>query len=387
MKPDGGIERYLPQLSEGAVRWARFAGVLVAGMLLLLAARSLSAVVTPIVAALAVAYVLNPVVTYVDRNWGVSRLASVTIGLTIVVGVALLLGLIGALQIIQLTDRLPAYAERLQTWVSDTFPSLFQPTDRDRLIDFLQSHGNEVGAAVLRYVGGTLSNVSYWLSLFVLMPMYTFFFLLHFNTIVRTIHDHLPDAYRDTIVRVATTIDRAVSDFFRGRLIVCLFVAVLSGVGWSIVRVPYALPLGALAGTLNLIPFASGLALVPALTLAYAQASELDANWVWALAGVFIVFAVVQAIESFLLSPIIESQSSGLHPITIIVALLIGAQVAGLLGMLLSIPIASTLKSLSAEYVLPEIRRLARPQAAIPAEAQSPNAPPVERPSPEENRP
>ncbi|RMF74919.1 MAG: AI-2E family transporter, partial [Planctomycetota bacterium] len=73
---------------------------------------------------------------------------------------------------------------------------------------------------------------------------------------------------------------------------------------------------------------------------------------------------VVQAIESFLLTPLIESRSSGLHPVTTVVALLIGGKLAGLLGMLLAIPIASTLKSLGAEWVLPEVRRLAKRAAA-----------------------
>jgi predicted PurR-regulated permease PerM len=67
----------------------------------------------------------------------------------------------------------------------------------------------------------------------------------------------------------------------------------------------------------------------------------------------------VQTLDSFVLSPYILGRSSGLHPVTTLAVLLIGGQVAGLLGMLLAIPVASTLKTLAAEFVLPEIRRLA----------------------------
>src|SRR5262249_31479729 len=155
-----------------------------------------------------------------------------------------------------------------------------------------------------------------WGSIAVLMPMYTFFFLLHFNGVVRTIRDHLPEHYRDTIVRVATTIDRSMANFFRGRLMICALVGALLAIGWTIVRVPSSLPLGALAGVLNLVPFLSVLALPPALILAYASAQQEHQPWLMPLVLVMVVYMAVQAIESFILSPIVEARTSGLHPVT-----------------------------------------------------------------------
>ncbi|MEP0848532.1 MAG: AI-2E family transporter [Phycisphaerae bacterium] len=375
MKPGDGLDRYLPALSESGARWARFLGLVGAALVLYWIASALSSVLTPIVAALAVAYVLNPAVSWISIRLRFSRLAVVTMLLVLILGLAIVLLLIGALQVVQLGGNIPEYIARLQVWAAATFPKLFGPEDPARLTEFLNSHGVTVGRRLVDYVGAALSNLAYWASVCVLLPMYTFFFLLHFDEIVRTIRDHLPAAYRLTIVRVAQTIDTAVANFFRGRLIVCLIVGALAGAGWMIVSVPYALPLGALAGTLNLIPYCSGLALIPAIILAYLNALDAGANWVWAVGGVFVVYAAVQAVESFVLSPMIEARSSGLHPVTTVVALLIGAQAAGLLGMLLSIPLASTLKSLSGEYLLPEIRRLAgRPQPDTPARAAPPTA-------------
>lgn len=375
MKPGEGLDRYLPVLNESGARWARFLGLVGAAVILYWTASALSSVLTPIVAALAVAYVLNPAVSWIASRLRFSRLAVVTMLLVLVLGLAIVLLLIGALQVVQLGGNIPQYIARLQEWAAATFPKLFGPEDQARLTEFLKSHGVTVGRRLVDYVGLALSNLAYWASVCVLLPMYTFFFLLHFDEIVQSIRDHLPAAYRPTIVRVAQTIDTAVANFFRGRLIVCLIVGVLSGAGWMLVSVPYALPIGALAGTLNLIPYCSGLALIPAIILAYLNALDAGANWVWAVGGVFVVYAAVQAVESFVLSPMIEARSSGLHPVTTVVALLIGAQAAGLLGMLLSIPVASTLKSLSGEYLLPEIRRLAGlPNAVAPAGT----APPAE---------
>jgi predicted PurR-regulated permease PerM len=208
-------------------------------------------------------------------------------------------------------------------------------------------------------------------SLLVLIPMFTFYFLWRFNAGVHIVHDHLPAAYREGIVHVLTTINGAVANFFRGRLLVSLGVGLASALGWSLVGVPYSLPLGLLAGALNLVPFMSLLALPPVLLFTWVSASD---HWLGPVMLAMGVYLAVQALESFLLSPLIEGQSSGLHPLVIVVALLIGAEVAGLLGMLLAIPLASTLKTLAAEFVLPEIRRLAGHTAA-PATASPPAAP------------
>ncbi|MBU0616341.1 MAG: AI-2E family transporter, partial [Planctomycetes bacterium] len=324
-------------------------------------------------------------------------------------------------QVVQLAGNTPEYAESTFNWLDRTVPGLFSSTaepgpgpaairpsdtpleeqrrepgvvDRGRLIELASQHGLSIGQAVVGYIGRIVSDVFYWLSLVVLLPLYTFFFLLRFNQIVQRIHDHLPSTGRPTAIRVVTTIDGAISSFFRGRLLICLAVGTLTGLGWLCVGVPYNLALGALAGTLNLIPFMSVLAVPPALILTYLQATETGGDWVVAVSLVVVVYVAVQAIESFVLTPTIQAKASGLHPITTVIALLIGGQLAGLLGMLLAIPVTSTLKSLVAEYVLPEVRRLAEsnedepPGAAEPATSSAAPAQTTEPgDTPRENKP
>lgn len=393
----------MPKLSEGGRRWARLFALLAAIALLAWIAVALRQVLTPIVAALALAYILNPVVTGLEKKYNVKRVTSISVGL----GLLLLMGgalfTAGTAQIVQLASNFPTYAGDALQWVDETFPGLFGPADeeplsnapadpaaadappgataapeaatpetneplaepllttadREQLIAWVSEHGLTVGRSVVGYIGRLVSNAFYWLSLTLLLPLYTFFFLLRFNEIVQAVRDHLPSAYRPTVIRIVTTIDGAIATFFRGRLVVCVLVGALIGIGWWIAGVPYNLALGALAGTLNLVPFLSVLALPPALLLTYLDTTAAGGNWVFAVTLVTGVYLAVQAIESFLLTPLIEARASGLHPVTTVIALLIGGQLAGLLGMLLAIPITSTLKSLAAEYALPEIRRLA----------------------------
>ncbi len=362
-----GMERYLPRLSEDARRWARFGGLLVAALLIVLAARALQQVLTPIAVALAIAYILNPLVNYLESRCRIARVFSAAAGvLLIVLGVGLI-GAIATAQLLRLIDNIPQYAENLHTWTDTSLPWLRELlADSERLRNLLQQYGPQVGTRLAGSLGAFLGNAMYVLTLAALLPMYIFFFVVEFNRIKSTIHGLLPAAYRPTLVRIWVTIDRAVSNFFRGRVVVCACVGALSGIGWLIVGVPYNLALGVLAGLLNLVPFMSILALPPVFLLTYLQSADAGAPWLWPVVFAMGVHLLVQAIESFLLSPLIESRAAGLHPVTTVVALLIGAQVAGLLGMLLVIPLASTLKSLGIEYALPELRRLA---AAAPAEA------------------
>ncbi len=376
------MERYLPRLNEDARRWARFIGLLLAVLLAILAARALQTVLTPIATALAIAYILNPLVTYLEQRWKVARVLSAAVGLLLLLAAVGLTGVIATAQLLRFVENIPQYAERLHAWADASLPAVRELlVDSDRLRALLSQYGPAVGSRLASYVSGTLSNAMYVVSLAALLPMYTFFFVVEFNRIKQAIHELLPADYRPTLVRVWATIDRAVSDFFRGRVVVCACVGVLSGIGWLIVGVPYTLALGLLAGLLNLVPFMSILALPPVFILTYMRAAEADEAWLVPVALAMGVYLLVQAIESFLLSPMIDSRAAGLHPVTTVVALMIGAQVAGLLGMLLAIPLASTLKSLGIEYLLPELRRLAArppPDGPLPAEASA-AVPPAEK--------
>lgn len=386
------MQYYLPRLSEPAARWARFLGIVAACVACLWAGSWLRGVLTPMAIALALAYVLNPVIDTLERR-RVPRVVSISTGLVVILGIAGLLLLLATLQVIRLADRAPAYVASAQVWLDQTFPNLYpqsttQPAEEagraelsdapppatwqrgatQRLAELAQSHGLAVARFIAGWLADALSQTGYVVVTIALVPIYAFFFMLHFNRMVRAVHDHLPCAYRPTVVRVVTTIDRSVSSFFRGRLVVAALVGLLNGVGWYIVGVPYSLALGALAGVLQLIPFMGVLVLPVALVLAYLEAPA--GAWLLPVGLAFGVYMVVQGLESFVIAPYIDSRVSGLHPVTTIVALMIGAEAAGLLGLLLAIPIASTIKSLGIEYLLPEIRRLAGvappPSAPVP---------------------
>lgn len=398
------MEHYLPPLSEPAKRWVRFGALLAGAVVLFWIIRSLADVLLPIAFSLALAYVFNPVVTWFEKR-GVERVSSIAIGLIAVLGTTAILLTIGFVQVLTFVQQTPYYLDQAARWVDDMAPSLARwnllpPEDApgsqpaasfpaasspapdvhitvvsaeqtpaslrpprpsrvmgSMLAEYMRKHGANLAYAAYLSAPLALDRLTYWLTVTALIPIYTFFFLLRFDRVVSAVRDHLPQEYRPTIIRIATTIDRSMSDFFRGRVVICMLVGLLSALGWLLVGVPYSLPLGALAGVLNLVPFVGVLVLPPVLVLTFLESPP--GAWLFPVTAAFAVFLLVQAIESFVLTPYIHGQSSGLHPVTTVVALLIGQAWAGALGMLLAIPVASALKMLGLEFIMPEIRRLA----------------------------
>jgi len=365
------METFLPKLPAAARPWLRLIALLAAAALLCwmgYAARA--AFTTPLLLALALAYILNPLVTWFERRWGAPRL--LTVGIVFVLVIALLVvggfyvGSRIVAQVGQFQESFGRYVDLFAHWTRVHAAAAAGTEPTTERVDWwatagplLKQHGAAIAGTVSGYVTDTLGSVLNLASLLVLVPLFTLVLLWRFNDLVGAVRDHLPAATRATIVHVVATTDRAIAGFFRGRLIVCLLIGLLSALGWSLVGVPYALLLGLLTGLLSLVPFLSLLALPPALLLAYAGAVDAGRPWPGPVTLAMVVYVAVQTLDSFVLSPYILGRSSGLHPVTTLAVLLIGGQVAGLLGMLLAIPVASTLKTLAAEFVLPEIRRLA----------------------------
>ncbi|MCZ6601637.1 MAG: AI-2E family transporter, partial [Planctomycetota bacterium] len=216
--------------------------------------------------------------------------------------------------------------------------------------------GNIIGGAV-----ATLAGIFLLFSYLILVPVYTFFLLLSLGNIRKTLSEHLPGAYRDRILVVTAKIDRSVSAFFRGRLMICLAKGLLIAIGLWICDVRFAFAIGLLSGVGSLIPFLGGIfATVPSVILVLLDKPDP----LWAVIGIGIVVVVVEAIEGLVLTPVILSKETGLHPLTLLLSMFIAGEVFGFFGVLLAVPIASIVKILFVEFVLPEIKALAKEKPA-----------------------
>lgn len=155
-----------------------------------------------------------------------------------------------------------------------------------------------------------------------------------------------PQIYKENVVHVLSTIDAKVGAYIRGTLMKCLFVGLLTWLGLSLLGMPFALMLGILAGALNIIlyigPF---IAAIPALLLGLMPGTP---NFFL----IVLLYIIVQILDAFVFTPVFLGKAADLSPLTVIVIILIGAQLMGLLGIILAIPITATLKVLLFHYYL-----------------------------------
>ncbi len=205
-------------------------------------------------------------------------------------------------------------------------------------------------------LANTVGDVIVFLVDLVLVAIYTFFFLLRMNDIGAVIFKYIPGPTRDKVEHILLRIHKSVSSFFRGRLMVCAIVGVLSAIGLAIFKVRFAILLGLIIGVGDLVPFLGTImGLFPAMLFSW-----LDYQNIWLLAGTVIWFTAVQWLEGMVIIPLVLGKEVEMHPVTLIVSLLIGAELFGLFGVLIAIPLACIFKILGSELVLPELERLSR---------------------------
>jgi predicted PurR-regulated permease PerM len=149
----------------------------------------------------------------------------------------------------------------------------------------------------------------------------------------------IPDARRGEVLQVGREVGRSVGGFFRGQLLVALFVGVASAVGLTLVKLPFAVLIGVIAGIFNLVPLIGPfIGAVPAVAIGL-----LSGHPVRALYAALVLLAV-QQLDNHLISPTVMGRTVRLHPIVILLSLLAGGAVAGIFGMLLVIPGVAAVK-------------------------------------------
>jgi predicted PurR-regulated permease PerM len=201
---------------------------------------------------------------------------------------------------------------------------------------------------------GQASRVVSWFGVLAgmaLIPVYAFYFLLEKEGIEQKWTHYLPvktSGFKDELVFVLKSINGYLIVFFRGQVMVALCDGALYTIGFYVIGLPYAFLVGVMATVLTMIPFLGAIVTCGvALIIAFVQYGD----WLHPLL-VLAVFAVVQTLEGLVISPKILGDRVGLHPLTIIIAVMVGTTVlGGLLGGILAIPLTAALRVLMFRYV------------------------------------
>ena len=215
--------------------------------------------------------------------------------------------------------------------------------------------GKEAASWAFPVVTRVFGGVMAFLGLVILLPIYTWFLLFELERIHSFVQRYLPRRERGRLVKIGTQIGEVLSNFFRGRLLVCLCKGIFLATGLWIVGVQYPLLIGLGTGFLTLIPFVgSMIGFVVALLFGFLDYEVLSALW-----RTGTVFLLAEALENYVLIPKILGDSLGLHPIVVIFSLLAGAASLGMFGLLIALPLTASLVILAREFLLPVLADLA----------------------------
>ena len=221
----------------------------------------LAGVLGPILAALGIAYMLNPVLDRLVKR-GVSRSVGAAILLVTFIGLVVLAISIAAPAIAdQLSDfvrDLPRMVTNLSTWVRDRFgveiPHEWRDAvNSDHLKETLGASSGPIAKIASAAVGGVFSVLGVFAEA-LLVPVFSFYFLVDWPNLLRRIDHMIPPRRRHEVRDVMTEIDRVVAGWVRGQAIVTSILAVLYAVAFTIVGMPLSVPIGLLVGTESGMP-------------------------------------------------------------------------------------------------------------------------------------
>jgi predicted PurR-regulated permease PerM len=330
----------------GIIAWCGI-GVIILAYLMVRLMVYVNPVVPPLLIAVAVVYLLNPLVSALERR-GVPRVAGAGIVyilfLCIVALVISLLVPVVTRQVSQVIDHFPDYLADAQATISRLAARFGQEPDfrldAEQVREWLSAGENR--QAVTRYLTGLRSvtnSVISGLIIIVLGPVMAFYLLVDLPRLRRGAMALIPPGRRDEIRGLMDRIGQAVGGFFRGQLLVALFVGVASSIGLWAIGLPFWLLVGMVAGIFNLVPLVGpfiggGLAVIIALV----SGEPLTAVWA------ALVLLAVQQIDNHLISPNVMGRTVQLHPVVVMLALLVGASFAGLFGMLVIVPLVAVAK-------------------------------------------
>jgi predicted PurR-regulated permease PerM len=302
-------------------------------------------VLTWLLIAVFLALALNPLVDWFQRH-GVKR-RGLAAGLTFLLAI-LGIAALGALFIPTLVSEVNGFARELPDYIRDVTRGrgpLGEFADRYNIVERVRAEVEEGGASRLLGFSGTALAITKGIITLIVatvtIAFMTFFMLLEGPAWMERFYGLLPDDSRDRWREVGDRIYRTVGGYVTGNLFISLIAGVASTVLLLILDVPYAVALGLLVAILDLIPLAG--ATIAAIVLTAVAA--IDGGWVPGLI-VFAYMVAYQQIENHFIQPVVYSRTVQLSPLAILIAVLIGAELAGVVGALAAIPVAGTIQVL-----------------------------------------
>lgn len=300
------------------------------------------------IVAIVISYILNPFVKFFERK-KIKRLYSIIIVyLIIVLSIVVLILVIFPSTIGQVKNLfkiLPdvvknfiSYTENLRDNLFTNFPTVNSWIDgiNVQLLKVTNTVASSVLTWITNMIFGVKTIIAFIIQL-ILIPVITFYLLLEKDKILDSIGNYTPKRYKSFLANLWQEVDSALSMFVRGRIIMAIFVGVATMLYLAAFRIEFALIIGIVTCVADIIPYIGPfLGFVPAVLLALVK-DPITAVWVGVL------FCLVQWVENNIIGPKILGDSTGMHPLIVLILLITGGGMFGVVGMIFSVPIVAAL--------------------------------------------
>ena len=302
----------------------------------------LVAVCIPFVIGAFSTYLLQPIVEKLNET-GLHRGLAVFIIYFLFfggIGLALYKGIPAFIhQLRDLSENAPQFANQYREWIdliqskTSTWPDGLQ-TRIDEVIAAVENRLNNLLTKVITF----FLNVLNYAVIIAVIPFISFYLLKDFSIMKKAAWYLTPRKWRKEGVLFLRDVDKSLGSYIRGQLLVCAAIGAISSLLFWIFDMRYPLLLGTIIGVTNVIPyFGPIIGAVPAVIIA----SALSVKMIVITIGIIIV---LQFLEGNVLSPLIVGKSLHMHPLLIMLALLAGGEAAGILGLIIAVPILAVIK-------------------------------------------
>lgn len=363
-------------------RFVRILGIvlLVGGVLYTM--NFLSNVLLPFFVAWLLAYLMYPIVKFVQYKLHVPTRA-----LSIIVALVFVLAVIGGVfyliippmidQFEKLGDIVMQYVKQgtngesfqavVQQWLHDNRQAIEQVFKRKDVSDAIKSAMPKLFSVLGQTANVILSIVASLITL-----LYMFFILLDYEYLSSSWIKIFPKKVRPFWQSLMKDVERELNSYIRGQSLVALIMGILFCIGFTIIDFPMAIGLGILIGIMDLVPYLHTFALIPTAFLALLKAADTGQNFWVILASAVAVFCIVQVIIDMVVTPKVMGKAMGLNPAILLLALSVWGTLLGFIGLIIALPLTTILIAYYQRYVTKE--KAAEHTADSPEVADAPGS-------------
>jgi len=345
-------------------KFIRWTGIVLIIGAVLFATNYLSSVLLPFFIAWFFAYLLYPVVKFIENKLHVKVRA-----LSIIIAMLLAIGVIGGviwMIIPPMIDQFDKLGDVLTKWLHQTthtnnLTALIKDwiqENQGQIEKFMKSKdfSDAIKSAMPKVfsVVGQTANIILSIIASMITLLYMFFILLDYETLTANWIRIFPKKSRPFWHELMKDVEREMNNYIRGQGMVALCMGIMFCIGFTIIGFPMAIGLGILIGIMDLVPYLHTFALIPTAFLAMLKAADTGQNF-WLVFGLaFLVFCVVQIITDMVVTPKIMGKAMGLNPAILLLSLSVWGALLGFIGLIVALPLTTLLIAYWQRYVTRE---------------------------------